>query len=162
MGLASGQTQIILPKGSKLPTEADFDATAVTLTSVNKLDQSTFDTISFHGSRCNFDEIRLGTQFDDVVNGTEVGGGGGAPSFAISDLVRDPATGHVTITWRSRPGVSYAIDATGDLEGGWEELDDGLPGAAEAEETSYIELADGSTSLEIDTQKRFYRVRAAP
>ena len=54
-------------------TEADFDAASpVSIASANNLDQSTFDTLSFHGSRSNFDEIRIGTTFEDVVTGTSV------------------------------------------------------------------------------------------
>ena len=72
--------------GYVAPTEGAFDATAISITSVNNLDQSTFDTLSFHGSRMNIDEIRLGTTFDAVVNGTETGGGG-RPSFAITSII---------------------------------------------------------------------------
>lgn len=51
------------------PTEADFNAAAVSITSANNLDQATFDTLSFHGSRSNFDEIRLATTYDEVLVG---------------------------------------------------------------------------------------------
>jgi hypothetical protein len=54
------------------PTEADFDAAAVSITSANNLDQATFDTLSFHGSRSNFDEIRLATTYDEVLSAVEV------------------------------------------------------------------------------------------
>ncbi len=64
-------------------TEADFDAASpVSITSVNNFDQSTFNTISFHGSRSNFDEIRIATTFEDVVTGTE-----------LIDLGEDPTNG---------------------------------------------------------------------
>ncbi len=57
-------------------TEAEFDlATKQTITSVNNLDQSAFDTLSFAGSRFFLDEIRIGKTFDDVVTGTSVGPG---------------------------------------------------------------------------------------
>jgi len=49
-------------------TEADFNsATLSTITSTANLDQSTFNTLSFHGSRTNLDEIRIATSFGEAV-----------------------------------------------------------------------------------------------
>ncbi|GAG17425.1 unnamed protein product, partial [marine sediment metagenome] len=58
--IASGYTAL---------TEADFDADTQSTISAD-LDQSTFDTLSFHGTRANFDEFRIATTFEDVVTGT--------------------------------------------------------------------------------------------
>ncbi|MCK4294804.1 MAG: discoidin domain-containing protein [Planctomycetes bacterium] len=80
-------------------TEADFNAASpVSITSVNNLDQSTFDTLSFHGSRSNFDEIRIGTTFDDIVTGTSVGknpiAGNPDPGDQATDVCRS-----VVLSW---------------------------------------------------------------
>ena len=49
-------------------SESDFNnATQSTITTPGNLDNATFDTLSFHGSRSNFDEIRLATTFDAAV-----------------------------------------------------------------------------------------------
>jgi len=144
--------------GFVAPTEADFDATAMSITSVGNLDQATFDTISFHGSRSSFDEIRLGTEFEDVVSGTEVASGG-ASQFAITRLERDPATGEVTVTWRSSPEVFYRVEGSFDLIGPWTELGDEVEGVADSDETSFIEEINETSELKFDTQRRFYRVR---
>jgi len=48
-------------------TEANFDAIGVSITSATNLDQLTFDTVSFHGTRTHVDEIRIATTFGDVV-----------------------------------------------------------------------------------------------
>jgi len=54
-------------------TEAAFDqAASQTIDTRANLDQSTFDTLSFAGSRYFIDEIRIGTTFSDVVAGTTV------------------------------------------------------------------------------------------
>ncbi len=48
-------------------TEANFNAIGVSITSAVNLDQLTFDTISFHGTRTHVDEIRIGTGFDECL-----------------------------------------------------------------------------------------------
>ena len=58
--------------GAPVPTEAAFNVGAVSNTA--DLDQSLFDVLSYGGARIDLDEIRIGTTFDDVLNGTSVGG----------------------------------------------------------------------------------------
>ena len=49
-------------------SESDFNnAAQSTITTPGNLDNASFDTLSFHGSRSNFDEIRLATTFDAAV-----------------------------------------------------------------------------------------------
>ncbi len=50
-------------------SETTFDSGPLSSISAD-LDQSTFDTISFAGSRYHFDEVRLATTFDEVISGT--------------------------------------------------------------------------------------------
>ena len=88
-------------------TEADFDAASpVSITSVNNLDQSTFDTLSFHGSRSNFDEIRIATTFEDVVTGT-----------TMIDLGEDPKNGSTVGIDRTDP-LSWILPDPNDLVNG--------------------------------------------
>jgi hypothetical protein len=49
-------------------SESDFNTAAQsTITTSGNLDNASFDTLSFHGSRTNYDEIRLATTFDAAV-----------------------------------------------------------------------------------------------
>lgn len=62
---------------------------------------------------------------------------------------------HVTLTWTSNPGEAYSIFASADLVDFSNELDDGIPAAADAEVTEYtfpISIIGG------DTSKSFFRV----
>ena len=62
------------------------------------------------------------------------------PGFAITRIVRDPATGNVELTWNSKPGATYAIRYSGDLSGeiaNWPDLEESY--ASEGEETSYTD-----------------------
>jgi hypothetical protein len=56
------------------PTLAAFNTGSVSITSNNNLNNLAFDTLSFHGSRSHFDEIRIGTTFDDVISIPDLGG----------------------------------------------------------------------------------------
>ena len=136
------------------PSEDDFETGAVSITTVGNLDQSSFDTLSFDAVRTNLDEIRIGTTLADVVGSTAGGGSG----IVISTL--EKATDSVTITWNSRPGLVYAIDASSSLDtDSWFELDDAVPADAVGEITSYTESVEDGNGLEEGTRIRFYRVR---
>ena len=52
------------------------------------------------------------------------GGSGGATKLAFTQIeVSDDGT-NATLTWRSRPGKTYAVDLSTDLKAGWQEIDD--------------------------------------
>ena len=71
--------------------------------------------------------------------------------FAITGIDYSPDTNNVTLTWTSRPGVTYAVDASPDMQIGWIELDDGVESGGE--ETSFVHTPEaGTTTL-------YYRVR---
>jgi hypothetical protein len=71
--------------------------------------------------------------------------------FSITDIVRDPTTGNVTLTWDSKPSKNYAIDISTDL-GSWTELVTGI--SSQGDETSYTdEFTGGVQSI------RFYQLR---
>jgi len=78
--------------------------------------------------------------------------GSAAPGneLTITGIEVDTTEDSATITWKSEPGQSYAVDASADLIN-WGELDDGIE--SEGTETSFTEM-----DLEIATP-RYYRVR---
>jgi hypothetical protein len=81
-------------------------------------------------------------------------GSGGPPTqlgLRFTDIVFDSTTRNCTITWASRPGRLYIIDAGGDFQN-WEELQDGFE--SEGDSTSFTE-----EGIPADTQERYYRVR---
>ena len=144
-------------EGAVMPTEDLFDESALSITTLNNLDQSQFDTLSFHGTRCNFDEFRIGTTFSDVVVWDATPGG---TLLAITEIVRSDVDGSVTITWNSFPGVEYAIDANEGLDAdGWLELTDSVTGEADSATTSYTESVEDGNGLTLETKSRYYRVR---
>lgn len=135
-----------------VPTLADFETGASSITTVGNLDQTAFNTLSFDAVRTNLDEIRIGTTFDDV-NGA-LGGNG------LSIVKLEKAEDSVTITWNSKPGQFYSVDASSDLEkDNWLELGDSVAADPDGETTSFTESIEDGQGLTKDTKLRFYRVR---
>ena len=139
-----------------VPTLAEFEETAVTTTTVNNLDQSMFDTLSFDAVRSNLDEIRIGTEFEDMFGGSDPG----VSVLAITEIVGSGADGSVTIRWNSRPGVKYVVEASVDLTG-WFGLDEEVFGEAESDSTTFTESIEDDTGLITETTARYYRVRVS-
>jgi hypothetical protein len=139
-----------------VPTLAEFEETAVTTTTVNNLDQSMFDTLSFDAVRSNLDEIRIGTEFEDMFGGSDPG----VSVLAITEIVGSGADGSVTIRWNSRPGVKYVVEASVDLTG-WFGLDEEVFGEAESDSTTFTESIEDDTGLSTETTARYYRVRVS-
>ncbi|MEN8774375.1 MAG: hypothetical protein ABF379_11375 [Akkermansiaceae bacterium] len=138
-----------------VPTLADFETGASSITTVGNLDQTAFNTLSFDAVRTNLDEIRIGTTFDDV-NGALGGSGGNG----LSIIKLEKAEDSVTITWNSRPGQFYSIDASSDLtRDNWLELSDSVVANLDSETTSFTEFIENGQGLTKDTKLRFYRVR---
>lgn len=74
----------------------------------------------------------------------------GNKGLEITGIEFDASVASATITWTSKTGRTYSVDASDDLEI-WEELDDGIE--AEGEMTSF-------TEMELtDKKSRYYRVR---
>ena len=84
--------------------------------------------------------------------GTFIYDTGPSAPFAITDVTFDREAGEASITWNSRLGRFYAIDASDDLIL-WGELDDSQE--AQGESTTFIE-----TGISPATRNRYYRVRA--
>ena len=135
-------------------TEADFDnAAQTTITTVNNLDNASFDTLSFHGTRSNYDEIRVATTFDGAVNGT-----GAAQDFAIT-MINYSAQGEtLTLTWDSQPGETYVVKYSTDLIDWDADLEDGIPAGIGETTNATFELAGFIGGQEDEPGAYFFRV----
>ncbi|MDP6859219.1 MAG: hypothetical protein QF426_05300 [Verrucomicrobiales bacterium] len=74
-------------------------------------------------------------------------------SFEITQIIRNPNTGSITIEFSSSAGAVYGIDASTDLNT-WDELDDGLIGNKDR-----TEFVDDFLAPENKFSQLFYRVR---
>ena len=99
------------PDGTVL-SEAAFDALATKTTLSVTVDPSTFDYISLGGARCNYDELRLGTTFNDAIGVVAVSygnywapdtNGGGAGTWAAGSNV-----------WAGAPSTAGTLAQTPD------------------------------------------------
>ena len=61
---------------------------------------------------------------------------GAGAAFAITEITRDAATSHVTLTWNSADDTSYSVDTSTDLVQ-WSESEDGI--ASTGATTSFTE-----------------------
>ena len=135
------------------PTEADFDdAEQTTITTVNNLDNASFNTLSFHGSRSNYDEIRIATTFDDAVNAA---GAGAAQDFAITAINYSAEDKMLTLTWDSQPGERYVVKYSTDLIDWGADLEDDVPAGIGETTTATFELA-GFVGDQEDALRAYY------
>ncbi|MDC0048517.1 thrombospondin type 3 repeat-containing protein [Verrucomicrobia bacterium] len=78
-------------------------------------------------------------------------------ALQITEVIYDPEAPQVAITFNSRPGATYAVDFSTNLQsseddGGWAELDDGV--ISEGKQTTYVD------DFFVGNEKTiFYRVR---
>jgi len=94
------------------------------------------------------------TSHNVFVNALLVGQPTGSTVIRITALDLDPEAGKVSsITWTSTPGKIYAIDQSTDLAGWPGDLDDGVPAAEDADQTTYEFDASGVGP------RVYYRVR---
>lgn len=70
----------------------------------------------------------------------------------VTGMVRQPASGDVTLKWKSAAGARYAVDASADLTA-WSEVAAGVEAGA-GSETTWTE-----TNIPAGTARRFYKVR---
>jgi predicted SpoU family rRNA methylase len=91
---------------------------------------------------------------DRILNHFSVAGGGAGSSlgFEIIRTARNPNTGQVTITWTSRPGRTYRVETSTNLQLPWTDIVDSLE-AADATETSFTD-----TEATLDVRELYYRV----
>ena len=90
------------------------------------------------------------------VNALAIGEPTGSTVIRITALDLKPEGGISFLTWTSSPGKAYAIDVSTDL-GSWPgDIDDGIPAAMDADETTYEFDASGIGP------RAFFRVREVP
>lgn len=89
-------------------------------------------------------------QLDNIILGP--GGPRTDGGLQFTDVIFDPSTRAVSITWASTPGATYLIEADDDLQPDWDELEDGFE--SQGETTTFTE-----TGIPAETTVRYYRVR---
>lgn len=90
--------------------------------------------------------------------GTGGGGGPASPSFHITDIRRDPATGNITLTWESIPGKTYSIQYSTKLSSFPGDLGVNLPAAGAPAATSSHTFPNPGAN----EPKMFFRVLQLP
>ena len=95
------------------------------------------------------DEVRL---YDHQLSALEVDGlfqgNGSQDEFAITELELSSDGTAVTLTWRSKPGESYRVESSGDLnELPWFEIIDSLPSDGEMTSFTHDQIPAGTSRL---------------
>ena len=88
-----------------------------------------------------------------IIDNIIIGPGGPRTSLGLrfTDVAFDRTTGTASITWVSKPGATYIIEAGSDLAV-WDELQDGFESMGEA--TTFVE-----DDIPAEVVERYYRVR---
>ena len=137
-------------------SESDFNnAAQSTITTPGNLDNASFDTLSFHGSRSNYDEIRVATTFDDAVNATVAGA---AQDFAITSINYSAEGEMLTLTWNSQPGERYVVKYSTDLIDWDADIEDDVPAGSGETTTATFELAGFFGDQEDAPRAYYFRV----
>jgi hypothetical protein len=91
---------------------------------------------------------------DQILNHFRIAGGGVGPAlgFEIIRTVRDPDNGQVTVTWTSRPGKTYRVETSPNLQPPWTDIVDSFEADAGAE-TSFTD-----TEVTLNVSELYYRV----
>ena len=101
---------------------------------------TTLSGVDFTSGTINLEKgLGIYTEQLPVIASIDLGGGLG---FAITNAVYDGT--NVTLTWRSRAGVSYVLQASADL-GVWFEVEDSIP--SEGTETTYTDIPGAETDV---------------
>ena len=123
-------------------------------------------------SRADFDIVQViaytGALSDEQIAGvngwlaTHPGGGGGSSGagFGITGIAVNEDRTSASLTWRSKPNRTYAIDLSYDLAAPWQELDDGVP--SEGPETTASVPTFAGAEPDPLPARVFYRVRQLP
>ncbi|MFT6242718.1 MAG: hypothetical protein ACJAQT_004829 [Akkermansiaceae bacterium] len=108
------------------------------------------------GDYAGDDETGNHTAIDNLsINGV-LGGGSG---FTITEIVFNPGSNRLSLTWNSSPGATYAVKYSTDLLDWDADLDDGIP-AAEGKRTTVV--FDLSETELANLEKAFFRVEVQP
>ncbi len=87
---------------------------------------------------------------------------GAAGELAITDFVFDPATGQITLTWRSRPGESYTLFLSPDLVNWGFDINDGIPSGGETTTFGPFDLTSFFAPDPVPADAFFRIMRQAP
>ena len=77
------------------------------------------------------------------------------PATTITNVIRNPTTGEVTLTFTSSDSATYTVEVSTDLVG-WTELDDSVDG--QAAETSYTDSSFATDPAPNGKNRIFYRL----
>ena len=134
---------IVAYEATYLWNRANSDATTYSMYDSNTIDGAQDAVPAPLGSNGNWSTLGREYRFNVAL---EQGSG---REFKITEIDFNGLDSSATITWTSRPGTIYAIDASSDMKT-WAELDDGIEGAAGSETTSFTEKAIGQQKLHIE------------
>lgn len=81
---------------------------------------------------------------------------GASAAFQITRIAYNAETQSVEVTWNSKPGRTYAVDATTDFSTPWAELADGFPASPDGSETSYSDAFSENNPM---PSALYYRIR---
>ena len=81
--------------------------------------------------------------------------GANIPATTITNVIRNPTTGEVTLTFTSSDSATYTVEVSTDLVG-WTELDDSVDG--QAAETSYTDSSFATDPAPNGKNRIFYRL----
>ena len=87
-------------------------------------------------------------------------GGGASAGLAFTEITVSEDKTSATLTWRSKPNKTYAVDLSTDLAGVWEELDDEVE--SQGEETTVTMPTFSGNQPDPLHERVFYRVRELP
>jgi hypothetical protein len=114
-------------------TEAAFNANATSVS--HAIDEFKLNTLVFgaHRKETAIDEFRIGTTFQSVTTEAVVP----RQPFEITEILRDPETGDVTLSWRSNPGELYGLQWSPDLKTFYPGISQSVPAHAVTRLTTF-------------------------
>ncbi|MCU0781964.1 MAG: lamin tail domain-containing protein, partial [Akkermansiaceae bacterium] len=89
--------------------------------------------VAAHRRETAVDEFRIGKTFADVTSEVLEPDG----PFAITEIVRDPVTGGITLTWRSQPGEVYGLQWSSNLQTFYPGISQAIPAQATGKLTTF-------------------------
>lgn len=99
------------------------------------IDEFALNTLAFaaHRRETAVDEFRIGKTFADVISEVVEH----EEPFAITGIARDPVTGGITLTWRSKPGEVYGLQWSSNLQIFYPGVSQAIPAQASGNLTTF-------------------------
>ncbi|MFT6863045.1 MAG: hypothetical protein ACJAVK_001606 [Akkermansiaceae bacterium] len=144
--------EIFVFKVTDLTAEPDeADALASDTFDMSLVNQQSLDVLNIGETQVDgFDEIRFGTTFGDVTNGSS-----GANTLSITNITYTSESNEMALTWNSNTGASYIIKYSTDLINWDNDLEDGIPADDGDATTKIFDLSEFGLEGEAKT---FFRV----